>query len=874
MVWSLPRIIRNENMDIFLEIKQPNSDRIISTNTVRIRDIEFDDSFEVVDLIDQHPEIIVTDRTINMPTDYVLAVQNDNDSQILTFLMDREYDGVDRLLKTILINYWNADGEKGSSYVTNVSSVDDKIRIGWVIGNGVSKSSGTIRFNIQIMDSDDYNWKTLTASFDVDETIIGEYPDIEDQYPELIEEILNAITNIKNDLTTKQPIATGITNANKNVITNSEGKISFADFETGGTGDVVPSSLISADANNTLTVGADLKLFVEEVIVPDVVPSSLVSTDTNNALTIGSDSKLFIEESGPSDVVISSLVSTDTDNALIIGSDSKLFVKEFDIPDTIASSVNNVMAVNNNISLDTDNIPATSTNAYVTESLLERIDDIESSVGTTVGFPMFFVSDGLSLIAPINETAQVIASKFESNVALNTFVEIATFTANNTIPNMNFKILQNGEFNATVAFRSNLNYNNAQVILEILADDVVIGNSKRVLNIRGLPNVYSILSFKGVYNQNLEFDLAKSLKIRLTMAQLEFGAQNIDIYVMTSSLLQSMLILNSDAVTLTGDNIRIGDQSLTEVLDVVDSNLTIMVDNIDTITSDIVNINTNMATIEAIAKGAAQALVFDTLVQLENWINGLYIRSDGKTISDLRIGDWLLIIELDVPDFWWDGTQKQELETGKIDLSDYATIVQLDAVRTTLNTHTADTNIHTSVAEKKAISDAFDAIGADILAIETATIEVGTVTSGANANVTNVGTPTSAVFDFVLPRGEKGDTGDQGIQGIQGTTGATGATGQAATIAVGTITTGAEGTNAAITNSGTSSAAVFNFTIPRGNTGAAGATGAAGTVGADGKSAFASAQSGGYTGTESAFYSDLAAVGGLADAILAIVGGA
>lgn len=43
--------------------------------------------------------------------------------------------------------------------------------------------------------------------------------------------------------------------------------------------------------------------------------------------------------------------------------------------------------------------------------------------------------------------------------------------------------------------------------------------------------------------------------------------------------------------------------------------------------------------------------------------------------------------------------------------------------------------------------------------------------------------------------------------------------GPAATIEVGTVTTSVAGSNAIITNSGTSSAAVFNFTIPRGDTG-------------------------------------------------------
>jgi hypothetical protein len=53
----------------------------------------------------------------------------------------------------------------------------------------------------------------------------------------------------------------------------------------------------------------------------------------------------------------------------------------------------------------------------------------------------------------------------------------------------------------------------------------------------------------------------------------------------------------------------------------------------------------------------------------------------------------------------------------------------------------------------------------------------------------------------------------------------TGLPGNAATIAAGTTTTGAPGTNANVTNSGTSSAAVFNFTVPRGDVGATGPIG-------------------------------------------------
>lgn len=60
--------------------------------------------------------------------------------------------------------------------------------------------------------------------------------------------------------------------------------------------------------------------------------------------------------------------------------------------------------------------------------------------------------------------------------------------------------------------------------------------------------------------------------------------------------------------------------------------------------------------------------------------------------------------------------------------------------------------------------------------------------------------------------------------------GATGPAGAAATISVGTVTTGAAGSSASVTNAGTSSAAVLNFVIPTGAAGPQGATGPAGST--------------------------------------------
>lgn len=162
-----------------------------------------------------------------------------------------------------------------------------------------------------------------------------------------------------------------------------------------------------------------------------------------------------------------------------------------------------------------------------------------------------------------------------------------------------------------------------------------------------------------------------------------------------------------------------------------------------------------------------------------------------------------------------------------------------------------------------------------------ATIAVGSVEAlpaGSQPEIINVGTATEATFNFKIPRGIDGIiggpgpanqlsvnptiTGDAGTQasvvisgtapsqiltftipkgdtGAAGPTGPTGPKGDAAaTITVSpTTVTGAPGTNASVTNSGTSSAVVLNFTIPRGATGAAGpagADGAQGPAGADG----------------------------------------
>jgi hypothetical protein len=72
------------------------------------------------------------------------------------------------------------------------------------------------------------------------------------------------------------------------------------------------------------------------------------------------------------------------------------------------------------------------------------------------------------------------------------------------------------------------------------------------------------------------------------------------------------------------------------------------------------------------------------------------------------------------------------------------------------------------------------------------------------------------------------------VLAARGSAGPTGPSGAAAAVSIGTVTTGAAGSQAAVTNSGTPTAAVLNFTIPQGAAGAngtgGGSSGASGAV--------------------------------------------
>ncbi len=116
-------------------------------------------------------------------------------------------------------------------------------------------------------------------------------------------------------------------------------------------------------------------------------------------------------------------------------------------------------------------------------------------------------------------------------------------------------------------------------------------------------------------------------------------------------------------------------------------------------------------------------------------------------------------------------------------------------------------------------------------------IAIGTVTTGpagGSASVTNVGSSTAATLNFTIPAGVAGGAGPPGPSGPPG---GNGSPGPAGTIAVGSVSSVPSTSPAAVTNTGTSTAAVFDFDIPAGTTGPAGPPGPPGPDGPEGPAA-------------------------------------
>lgn len=94
------------------------------------------------------------------------------------------------------------------------------------------------------------------------------------------------------------------------------------------------------------------------------------------------------------------------------------------------------------------------------------------------------------------------------------------------------------------------------------------------------------------------------------------------------------------------------------------------------ITKDVSNLTnyydkTNTDTL--ISGAQTKALVFDTKTDLDTWL------LDDENKAMLKTGQNIYIKAADTPDYWWDGTELQILETEKVSLVGYVTETELES---------------------------------------------------------------------------------------------------------------------------------------------------------------------------------------------------
>lgn len=113
-------------------------------------------------------------REISDPSKNVSTL-GENNSQLITFVMDRYADGVDLVDMLIQIQYKLQSGEEATAGPVNVYASDDKIKFGWAISNIQTQVVQTIQFIVyctgKLADGESYLLKTKPMSYRIENTL-------------------------------------------------------------------------------------------------------------------------------------------------------------------------------------------------------------------------------------------------------------------------------------------------------------------------------------------------------------------------------------------------------------------------------------------------------------------------------------------------------------------------------------------------------------------------------------------------------------------------------------------------------------------------------------------------------------------------------
>lgn len=157
------------------------------------------------DMTDEHLAIKIEKRNVLLDNNENMVIQGDNDSQIITFEIDRYQDGVDISDKIITIKYINALGRGYRAKASKVEIHDTTITFVWLISMSVTAASGNVKFAIEVIgdvrNNDYYIWQTLPATIPV-QAGIGVTGFDEEESPDWYLDILNKIQYLSDKIDT------------------------------------------------------------------------------------------------------------------------------------------------------------------------------------------------------------------------------------------------------------------------------------------------------------------------------------------------------------------------------------------------------------------------------------------------------------------------------------------------------------------------------------------------------------------------------------------------------------------------------------------------------------------------------------------------
>lgn len=130
---------------------------------------ELVEGYEVSEMSDEHTTAVITEKDVDISNIGTIVMGEEN-SSIITFKMNRYYDGIDLSEKKIKVMFRNSAMEMFQSEVCNVRKSKNTIKFSWIIPNDVTKNNNIIAYICFI--SENYllktkNFKlTLEKSFD------------------------------------------------------------------------------------------------------------------------------------------------------------------------------------------------------------------------------------------------------------------------------------------------------------------------------------------------------------------------------------------------------------------------------------------------------------------------------------------------------------------------------------------------------------------------------------------------------------------------------------------------------------------------------------------------------------------------------------